>query len=114
MVTVALVLVGPLVFLSYHSIGIHRSLAAGKRLRQRTEGRDAGTSTDPQELLAEANRLYWLNNGTKAAPLYAAHFPTNLFVPLTSICHPTSIRRVDENAALEIRLDHYLHCHLGG
>ncbi len=27
--------------------------------------------TDPQILLAEANRLYWLNNGPKAAPLYA-------------------------------------------
>ena len=29
------------------------------------------SSTDPQALLAEANRLYWLNNGPKAAPLYA-------------------------------------------
>ena len=29
------------------------------------------SSTDPQVLLAEANRLYWLNNGPKAAPLYA-------------------------------------------
>jgi CHAT domain-containing protein len=28
-------------------------------------------STDPQVLLAEANRLYWLNNGPRAAPLYA-------------------------------------------
>jgi CHAT domain-containing protein/tetratricopeptide (TPR) repeat protein len=28
-------------------------------------------STNPQELLAEANRRYWLNNGPKAAPLYA-------------------------------------------
>lgn len=27
-------------------------------------------STDPQVLLAEANRFYWLNNGPKAAPLY--------------------------------------------
>ncbi len=71
MVTVALVLVGLLAFLSYRSIGIHRILTAGKRLRQRAEGTDAGTSTDTQELLAEANRLYWLNNGPKAAPLYA-------------------------------------------
>ena len=29
------------------------------------------TSTNPQVLLEEANRLYWLNNGPKAAPLYA-------------------------------------------
>ena len=29
------------------------------------------SSTDPQVLLAEADRLYWLNNGPKAAPLYA-------------------------------------------
>jgi len=28
-------------------------------------------STDPQALLAEANRFYWLNNGPKAGPLYA-------------------------------------------
>ncbi len=66
-VIVAIALVG-LLFLSYRSIGIYRSLTAGKR---RAEARDAETSTDPQELLAEANRLYWLNNGPKAAPLYA-------------------------------------------
>jgi hypothetical protein len=29
------------------------------------------SSTDPQVLLTEANRLYWLNNGPRAAPLYA-------------------------------------------
>jgi len=29
------------------------------------------SSTDPQLLLAEADRFYWLYNGTKAAPLYA-------------------------------------------
>jgi CHAT domain-containing protein len=28
-------------------------------------------STDPQVLLSEADRLYWLNNGPRAAPLYA-------------------------------------------
>ena len=28
-------------------------------------------SVDPQALLAEANRFYWLNNGQKAGPLYA-------------------------------------------
>jgi len=71
MVTIALVLVGLLAFLSYRLIGIHRILTAGKRLGQRAEPRDVETSTDPQKLLAEANRLYWLNNGPKAAPLYA-------------------------------------------
>jgi CHAT domain-containing protein/tetratricopeptide (TPR) repeat protein len=63
--------VGLLAFLSYRFIGIHRILTAGKRVGQRAEARVAETSTDPQELLAEANRLYWLNNGPKAAPLYA-------------------------------------------
>ena len=29
------------------------------------------SSADPQVLLAEANRFYWLNNGPKAARLYA-------------------------------------------
>ena len=70
-VTVALVLVGILAVLNYRSIRIHRILTAGKRLGQRAEPRVAETSTDPQKLLAEANRLYWLNNGPKAAPLYA-------------------------------------------
>ena len=70
-VTVALVLVGIFAFLSYRSTRIHRILTTGKRLGQCAEARGAGTSTDPQELLAEANRLYWLNNGPKAAPLYA-------------------------------------------
>jgi CHAT domain-containing protein len=32
---------------------------------------DAANSTDPQALLAEANHLYWLNNGPKAAPFFA-------------------------------------------
>jgi tetratricopeptide (TPR) repeat protein len=57
--------------MSYRSNGIHRSLTAGKRLGQRAESKAAETSTDPQMLLAEANRLYWLNNGPKAAPLFA-------------------------------------------
>ena len=71
MVTVPLIVMGLLAFLNYRSIGNHRILTAGKRLGRRTEPRDAGTSTDPHELLAEADRLYWLNNGPKAAPLYA-------------------------------------------
>ena len=71
MVTIAIVLVGLLAFLSYRFIGIHRILTAGKRVGRRAEAGVAETATDPQELLAEANRLYWLNNGPKAAPLYA-------------------------------------------
>ncbi len=71
MVTVALVLVGLFVFLNYRSIGIHRILTARNRLGRRAAPIDAETSTDPQELLAEANRLYWLNNGPKAGPLFA-------------------------------------------
>ncbi len=70
-VTVALVLVGLFVFLNYRSIGIHRILTARNRLGRRAAPIDAETSTDPQELLAEANRLYWLNNGPKAGPLFA-------------------------------------------
>ena len=42
-------------------------ISAGKHGRlERPEN-----STDPQVLLAEADRLYWLNNGPRAAPLYA-------------------------------------------
>jgi CHAT domain-containing protein/tetratricopeptide (TPR) repeat protein len=32
---------------------------------------DPGRSTDPDALLAEASRLYWLNNGRRAATLFA-------------------------------------------
>lgn len=32
---------------------------------------DPGRSTNPDTLLAEASRLYWLNNGPRAAPLFA-------------------------------------------
>ena len=32
---------------------------------------DPEKSTDPVSLLGEADRLYWLNNGPKAAPLFA-------------------------------------------
>ena len=34
-------------------------------------GASAESSKDPQVLLAEANRLLWLFNGPRAAPLYA-------------------------------------------
>jgi hypothetical protein len=32
---------------------------------------DPARSTNPDALLAEASRLYWLNNGRRAAPLFA-------------------------------------------
>ena len=51
-------------------IWLHR-ISAKKQLNI-SDGLDhPESSTDPQVLLAEANRLYWLNNGPKAGPLYA-------------------------------------------
>ena len=70
-VTVVLVLVGIVAFLCHRSIRVHRILTAGKWVGQGAERRDGETSTDPRQLLAEASRLYWLNNGPKAAPLFA-------------------------------------------
>jgi len=71
MVVVTLLLVGLFAFLNRRVIGIHSILSTGKRLGQGAEPRQEETSTNPQELLAEANRLFWLNNGPKAAPFYA-------------------------------------------
>src|SRR6266567_3564362 len=71
MVVMALLLVGLFAFLNRRVIGIHSILSAGKHLGRGAEPRQEETSTNPQELLAEANRLFWLNNGPKAAPLYA-------------------------------------------
>ena len=48
-----------------------RRISANKQLNIRDGLTHPESSTDPQVLLAEANRLYWLNNGPKAAPLYA-------------------------------------------
>jgi len=69
MVVVTLLLVGLFAFLNRRVIGIHSILSTGKRLGQGAEPRQEETSTNPQELLAEANRLFWLNNGPKAAPI---------------------------------------------
>jgi tetratricopeptide (TPR) repeat protein len=44
----------------HHLVGVHNHAPNG----------DLQTSTDPQVLLAEADRFYWLNNGPKAGPLY--------------------------------------------
>ena len=40
------------------------------------------SSTDPQVLLSEADRLYWLNNGPEAAPLYAKAEICWVYLPL--------------------------------
>ena len=48
-----------------------RRISADKQLNISDRLARPGSSTDPQVRLAEANRLYWLNNGPKAAPLYA-------------------------------------------
>ena len=48
-----------------------RRISANKQLNISDGLARPESSTDPQVLLAEANRLYWLNNGPKAAPLYA-------------------------------------------
>ena len=48
-----------------------RRISADKQLNIRDGLANPESSTDPQVLLAEANRLYWLNNGPKAAPVYA-------------------------------------------
>ena len=48
-----------------------RRISAKKQLNINDGLAHPESSTDPQVLLAEANRLYWLNNGPKAAPLYA-------------------------------------------
>src|SRR5271166_5001710 len=48
-----------------------RRISAKKQLNINDGLSHPENSTDPQVLLAEANRLYWLNNGPRAAPLYA-------------------------------------------
>ena len=48
-----------------------RRISANKKLNISDRLAGPESSTDPQVLLAEANRFYWLNNGPKAAPLYA-------------------------------------------
>ena len=48
-----------------------RRISANKQLNISDGLARPESSTDPQVLLAEANRLYWFNNGPKAAPLYA-------------------------------------------
>jgi hypothetical protein len=48
-----------------------RRISANKQLNISDDLAHPESSADPQVLLAEADRLYWLNNGPKAAALYA-------------------------------------------
>jgi CHAT domain-containing protein/tetratricopeptide (TPR) repeat protein len=59
---------------SYHVVTTYRREATGIRLTSA----DAQQSSDPQVLLTAADRLYFLNNGPAAAPLFAR--AENLFL----------------------------------
>ena len=48
-----------------------RRISANKQLNVNGRLDHSENSADPQVLLGEADRLYWLNNGPKAGPLYA-------------------------------------------
>ena len=65
----ALVLAAVIPF-SRHVYPWLRSIGGGKQTSN-TRLDQPESSADPQVLLTEANRLYWLNNGPRAAPLYA-------------------------------------------
>jgi len=68
----ALVLTLALLFLPYAYTRYHRILAPDDSHGELQIGLDGPEhSTDPISLLGQANRLYWLNNGPKAAPLFA-------------------------------------------
>ena len=63
-------LVAVVIPVSHYAYTWFRDISADKHISYgRLEHPES--STDPQVLLSEANRLYWLNNGPKAAPLYA-------------------------------------------
>ena len=68
----AFVLTLALLFLSYAYVRHRHNQALDDSHRALPIGLDhPEKSTDPVSLLGEADRLYWLNNGPKAAPLYA-------------------------------------------
>jgi hypothetical protein len=56
---------------SRHAYILLRRISANKQLNVNGRLDRPENSADPQVLIEEANRLYWLNNGPKAAPLYA-------------------------------------------
>ena len=68
----AFVLTLALLFLSYAYVRHRHNQALDDRHGALPIGLDhPEQSTDPVSLLGEADRLYWLNNGPKAAPLFA-------------------------------------------
>ena len=56
---------------SRHAYTWLRKISANKQLNVNGRLDYSENSADPQVLLAVADRFYWLNNGPKAAPLYA-------------------------------------------
>jgi hypothetical protein len=60
---------------SYYVVTAYRREAT----RTRLTSADVQQSADPQVLLKSADRLYFLNNGPLAAPLYARAEPTSSF-----------------------------------
>jgi CHAT domain-containing protein len=56
---------------SRHAYTWLRKISANKLIKVNNRPGYPDNSTNPQVLLAEADRLYWLNNGPKAGPLYA-------------------------------------------
>ena len=71
-VATAFVLTLVLLCLSYAYVRHRHNQALGDSHRALPSGLDhSEKSTDPVSLLGEAKRLYWLNNGPKAAPLFA-------------------------------------------
>ena len=56
---------------SRHAYTWFRRISANRQLNVNGRLDYPENSSDPQVLLAEANRLYWLNNGPRSAPLYA-------------------------------------------
>ena len=60
-----------LIICSYYAYTRHHRTARANEASSSIDSADPEQSTDPQALLAAADRLYWLNNGPAAAPLYA-------------------------------------------
>ena len=60
-----------LIICSYCAYNRHHRTAGANEASSSIDSADPEQSTDPQALLAAADRLYWLNNGPAAAPLYA-------------------------------------------
>lgn len=70
-IVVAALILAVVIPSSRHAYTWFRRISANKQLNLSDGSDRPESSADPQVLLAEANRLYWLNNGPRAAPLYA-------------------------------------------